>query len=66
MKFIAITLLAVATAAVAAPVNNNDDLVVRQDIVVDTQAPAMTDKQGNVVAFNSNGVDLANTDAGLE
>ena len=36
-----------------------------QDIVVDVEQPAMTDKNGNVVAFNPAGVNQANLDAGL-
>jgi len=33
--------------------------------VVDVQAAAMTDKQGNVIAFDASKVYQANTEAGL-
>ncbi|QPH10433.1 hypothetical protein C2857_001745 [Epichloe festucae Fl1] len=66
MKFVAITLLAVATAVMAASQNEKDDLFIRQEVVVDTQLPSMTDKQGNVVPFNVNGVNMDDTDADVE
>ncbi|GAB0137556.1 hypothetical protein EsDP_00005816 [Epichloe bromicola] len=66
MKFVALTLLAVATAVMAAPQNEKDDLFIRQEFVVDTQLPSMTDKQGNVVPFDVNGVNMDDTDADAE
>ncbi|KAG5985353.1 hypothetical protein E4U55_004577 [Claviceps digitariae] len=65
MKFIILTLLAITTTVMAFP-QSRHDVFVRQDGLVDAQKPAMTDKQGNVVPFDTKGVNLANTDAGIE
>ncbi|KAG5992140.1 hypothetical protein E4U43_003841 [Claviceps pusilla] len=46
--------------------DGHNDVFIRQELVVDTQAPAMTDKQGNVVPFDAKLVNLANTNAGIE
>ncbi|KAG6022289.1 hypothetical protein E4U41_002282 [Claviceps citrina] len=65
MKSIAlVTVLAITTTVLAAPPQNAiHDVFIRE---VDTQTPAMTDKQGNVVPFDANDVHLANEDAGIE
>ncbi|KAG8409791.1 hypothetical protein J3458_018873 [Metarhizium acridum] len=65
MKFFAVTLLALATAVMAAPSGNDKDIFIRQEFVVDTDTAAMTDSQGNVIPFDSSNVNLANTDAGF-
>ncbi|KAG6002848.1 hypothetical protein E4U21_002733 [Claviceps maximensis] len=66
MKFTTLALLTMTTAIAALPHDARNDVLIRQDVLVDTQTPAMTDKQGNVVPFDASGVNLANTDAGIE
>ncbi|KAG5913236.1 hypothetical protein E4U42_001345 [Claviceps africana] len=61
-----VALLVMTMAVVAFPRDGHVDVFVRQDVVVDAQTPAMTDKQGNVVPFDAAGVNLANTEAGIE
>ncbi|KAK8922543.1 hypothetical protein H634G_00654 [Metarhizium anisopliae BRIP 53293] len=65
MKFFAVTLLALATAVMAAPSVKERDIFIRQEFVVDTETPSMTDAQGNVVPFDAANVNLANTNAGF-
>ncbi|GAO18381.1 uncharacterized protein UV8b_05397 [Ustilaginoidea virens] len=64
MKLIIATLLAIAASVMAAPKDAFHDRFIRQETVVDTQIPAMTDKDGNVVPFDAARVNQPNTDPG--
>ncbi|PSS06972.1 hypothetical protein M430DRAFT_45808 [Amorphotheca resinae ATCC 22711] len=73
MQFSIITILSLVAVAFAAPISipsRVDDLTSRQDITArqapapPTEASAMSDANGNVVAFDSTGVYQAATAAG--
>ncbi|KAM0434676.1 hypothetical protein ACHAPT_003775 [Fusarium lateritium] len=58
MRFSILTFVTLITAATAANIR-------RQESKIDVNAAAMTDKEGNVIAFDSTKVYQANKDAGL-
>ncbi|KAJ4170502.1 hypothetical protein NW754_006640 [Fusarium falciforme] len=58
MRFSILTFVTLITAATAANIR-------RQESKVDVETAAMTDQEGNVVAFDSTKVYQANKDAGI-